>query len=161
MKQIEGFNHLICSDGTVISNNTGRAMSTKKIGAGYVGLNLWDGKKHVTKYIHRLVAEHFIPNPSNLPEVNHKDGNKENNDISNLEWCTVSHNRSHARNVLLINRNPVKVITDDGEVEYNFGKECAKALGMNYSFLMNILNGYSNKPKSLSHITFEYKGIKI
>ena len=46
--------------------------------------------------IHRLVAETYIPNPDNLPEVNHKDGNKRNNDVSNLEWSTRSGNAKHS-----------------------------------------------------------------
>ena len=46
--------------------------------------------------VNRLVAQHFLPNPDNLPEVNHIDGNKENNHVSNLEWCTRSHNVKHS-----------------------------------------------------------------
>ena len=48
------------------------------------------------KSIHRLVAETFIPNPNNLPQINHKDGNKKNNNVKNLEWCNQSYNTQHA-----------------------------------------------------------------
>ncbi|MEG0848507.1 MAG: HNH endonuclease [Myroides sp.] len=52
--------------------------------------------KRVMKYSHRLVAKYFIPNPNNLPEVNHIDGDKGNNSVSNLEWVTLQQNRDHA-----------------------------------------------------------------
>lgn len=59
-------------------------------------VNLYDrqGKMHSTK-IHRLVAEAFIPNPLNLPQVNHKDENLKNNIVSNLEWCTAKYNLTY------------------------------------------------------------------
>ena len=62
---------------------------------GYYRYTLWNGKR-IRKTAHRLVAEHYLENPDNLPMVNHKDGNKINNHISNLEWCTCSQNTRHA-----------------------------------------------------------------
>lgn len=68
---------------------------------GYLYVSLFD-KKRKNKYIHRLVMESFIPNELNLPQVNHKDGNKGNNVLDNLEWCSLSHNMKHAYNTGLL-----------------------------------------------------------
>lgn len=65
-------------------------------GRGYLCVNLKKDSKQKNKSVHRLVAEAFLPNPDNLPEINHKDGNKANNQVSNLEWCTRSENAKHA-----------------------------------------------------------------
>lgn len=59
---------------------------------GYLVVNLYKDGKMKSFKIHRLVAKAFIPNPDNLPEVNHKDENKFNNVVDNLEWCTTKYN---------------------------------------------------------------------
>lgn len=62
---------------------------------GYLKVNLYKDGKMKTKIVHRLVAEAFIPNPNNYPEINHIDEVKDNNNIENLEWCTSKYNSNH------------------------------------------------------------------
>lgn len=64
--------------------------------AGYYRVDLWQNCKKYTKRVNRLVAIAFVPNPNNLPEVNHEDGIKTNNFPSNLKWCTREYNMKHA-----------------------------------------------------------------
>ena len=64
-------------------------------GFGYLTVCLTKNGKRKTQYVHRLVAEAFIPNPDHLPQVNHIDENKQNNKIENLEWCTAKQNTNH------------------------------------------------------------------
>jgi hypothetical protein len=68
--------------------------------SGYPHVTLWKNNKCYGFHVHRLVAMAFIPNPSDKPFVNHIDGNRENNHVSNLEWSTASENNQHAVDVL-------------------------------------------------------------
>lgn len=68
--------------------------------SGYLNISLCKGGKRYTKRIHRLVIETFTPNIKNKPQINHIDGDKQNNKLENLEWCTASENTKHSYEVL-------------------------------------------------------------
>lgn len=70
-------------------------LTPSKHNDGYLHIMLHKGHKYVGKLVHRLVAEAFIPNPHHLPQVNHKDEEKTNNNIDNLEWCTSKYNNNY------------------------------------------------------------------
>ena len=82
----------ITKDGKVINKKTGRVRKTQHNQKGYQMVRL-GGKGYL---ISRLVAERYVPNPENKPQVNHIDGNKDNNCYTNLEWVTNTENRKHA-----------------------------------------------------------------
>jgi hypothetical protein len=90
-------NYEINIEGQVRSKLTGRILKTFDNGRGYLTLRATteDGKQRHLR-VHRAVAEAFIPNPDSKPVVNHKDGNKKNNHVSNLEWVTFQENTIHA-----------------------------------------------------------------
>ena len=79
---------------------------------GYPVVHIKEGKKKFNSscLVHRLIATAFIPNPNNLPEVNHKDGNKSNNSINNLEWCSRGDNVRHAYKTGLLATKPVRCV---------------------------------------------------
>lgn len=108
-KEIEGYygKYIITSSGKVYNNFTGEPMKSRIIqGYYHVGLRVFDGETSVQKLfkVHRLVAEYFLPKIEGKTIVNHKDGNKLNNDVSNLEWCNYSENNIHAVKMHLIKR---------------------------------------------------------
>ena len=94
LRDIKGYEgkYMISDDGQVYSVWAKRFMKLETNWQGYKRVSLFknDKKKHFS--IHRLVAEAFIPNPNNLPEVNHKDEDKGNNKVENLEWCDKQYN---------------------------------------------------------------------
>ena len=92
-KLIDGYkNYYIEDNGNVYNSNTNKYLKGSISEQGYKYYRLSCKNQKVRYYAHRLVAEYFIPNPNNLLVVNHIDGNKLNNDISNLEWVTQSEN---------------------------------------------------------------------
>ena len=73
----------------------------------YFAVMLHMNNKSYCRKVHRLVAEAFIPNPDNLPQINHKDGCKTNNHVSNLEWCTAKENTRHAHQMGLVSHQSI------------------------------------------------------
>lgn len=88
----------VSSDGQVRNKETKHIKSLRSSGRGYMRVTLYPSG--ITYSIHRLVAETFIPNNNNYPCVNHIDGNKTNNSVNNLEWCTPKQNTRHAIDVI-------------------------------------------------------------
>jgi len=95
-KKLNGFaNYSINEEGQVRNDTTGQIKKpTANKANGYLYVDLYEGNKRTKRPIHRLVAEAFVPNPDNLPCIDHADGNRQNNAISNLRWASFSQNNS-------------------------------------------------------------------
>lgn len=114
------------------------------------------------KYVHREVAMYYIPNPDNLPEVNHKDGDKQNNNVENLEWVTRIQNHHHAMKMKLWGRNVVnRRHFNDEQVEeikklYNETKmgyrKIANKYGVNKSRIRDLIKGITYKHDSTMYV---------
>lgn len=96
-KDIKGYEDLyqVSNLGRVKNKKTNNIRKTYISKIGYYAINLYKKDNRKTTFLHRLIAEAFIPNPNNLPCVNHKDENKLNNNLDNLEWCSYSYNNTY------------------------------------------------------------------
>ena len=107
---------------------------------GYYRVTLSKDGKQFYKHIHRIVAETFIPNPDGLPCINHKDENKTNNNVDNLEWCSYSYNNNYgnarkkrSESYRLNNKRPVEMLSLSGEVIRKFSSVREAAIFVNGS----------------------------
>jgi len=148
-----GYN--IDRSGQVTNRNTGKQVKPQENNCGYMRVQLCNGSLKPRFFVHRIVAELFIPNPLNLPQVNHKDGDKKNNHVSNLEWVSASDNRKHSFREL--GENPTRVCgTDNGVCKVTIEqiqqaknavesgrliKDVAAGLGLNRKYLGALLSG--------------------
>lgn len=126
----------------------GKVLRPKTNGSGYLFVMLCKGKARKHAYIHRLVADAFIPNPEQKPQVNHVNGVKSDNHVSNLEWVTGTENSQHAYrcglyfDIASVFRDKgVPVYDTETLTRYKTIKAAAKAIGKNYSLLRDMLKG--------------------
>lgn len=169
IKAVIGYEGLyeITDDGAVFSvdryTKDGKHLKRKEVKGGkfsngyeFVCLRK-DGVNH-NCLKHRLVAEVFIPNPDNLPCVNHIDGNKQNNSVDNLEWCTQGYNLNHAVQIGLV-KNQCKICRkvivkrDEKIVTFETMSDCAKFFGFKKGWLQNRIRKHG--------LTFSYNGYEI
>lgn len=120
----------------------------------YLIVTLCNSTGHKMFYVHRLVAMAFIPNPNNLPQVNHKDEDKTNNHVDNLEWCTARYNSTYGTHVKRVaEKQSIKVRCIENGIVYDSGKEAARQLNINDG---KILKCCSGKSKQTYGYHFEY-----
>lgn len=136
--------------GRFYNNKFNRFIKPSINGDGYLLVRLCINGIITSYKAHRLIAEAFIPNPNNLPVVNHKNGDKTDNNVENLEWCTSSENRIHAIKVLGVKtgigiRNANAKLNDDivREIRIELSKGCT---GISLAYKYNV------DPKQISRI---------
>ena len=136
-----------------------RILKPVRMPNGYLQVSIYKNGEIKRCLVHRLVAQTFIPNPYNLPEVNHKDENKENNSVHNLEWCSSKYNvnfgtRTQRQSEKL--SNPVLQYTKSGEFvrEWKSTRDVQRNLGYSNGNISSCCNG---KLKSAYSFIWKYK----
>ena len=150
-KKIDKFDHHECStEGRIRNTLTGKTLSPVVSSRGYAEFCLCEfGKRHLV-FGHRVVAETFLPKVDGKTFVNHKDGNKLNNNVNNLEWCTSAENTHHAINVLGKNNgglNKKRVLCIETNTIFESTVDAEKQMGISNAWISSICRGEKNSAK--------------
>ena len=149
--------YLINEQGEILNTRTNKLIKGDVNNIGYHRITLYNNGYKQRFFVHRLVATLFLPNPDNLPKVNHIDGNKDNNDVNNLEWCTRTYNEHAARRTGIKEYKPFEVIFENGAYKiYEFAPQLALELNVTKRTIFNYLQGKSQgyKNKGLQKIQY-------
>jgi hypothetical protein len=147
MKYIKGYEGIysITSCGKVYSHISKRFLSASNNGEGYLFVRLSKGEARKA-YIHRLVAEAYIPNPNNYPVINHKDENPSNNNIKNIEWCTVRYNNNYGtcKERAAVSKGKKTYCVEQNRV-FKSTAEASRETGVNRAHIWACCNGFRKK----------------
>lgn len=149
--------YLINENGEVLNTRTNKHLKGDINNVGYHRITLYNKTLKQRFFIHRLVATLFLPNPNQLPEVNHIDGDKNNNHVSNLEWSSRTHNEHAARRIGIKEYKPFEVVFQNGDIkQYEFAPQLASELKVSKRTILNYLQGKSKGYKNKGIIKIQY-----
>ena len=146
-------NYAVSNYGNIKNTRTGRILKLRKNPNGYLKTNISVNGKIQTVFVHRLVALMFLPNTNKLALVNHKDENKQNNCINNLEWCTNKYNSNYGtakeRTAKQRRKKVYQYDENNNLVEiFNSVTDVAKAMQCNTGIISAVCNGKFKKYKN-------------
>lgn len=134
--------YAVTSCGKVWSYKSEKFLSLGKRRDGYLQVTLTKNGEHKTYRVHRLVAEAYLPNPEGFPQVNHKDENKENNALNNLEWCDISYNVNYgSRNEKAGKALGKPVYCEELNKTFDGARIAARELGLDQSRITKCCTG--------------------
>lgn len=140
MKDIKGYEGLyaITSCGKVWSYRAQKFLKPSDNGIGYLKVSLYKDGKVESRFVHRLVAEAYIPNPENKTEINHKDENKEHNWLSNLEWTTHKENMNYGTRKVIMAK---PIYCEELDKVFPSAHEAGRQLGIDYGGISKCCKG--------------------
>ena len=156
----EATNYEISNTGLVRNKKTKQILKGRLTQSGYlqVSIKIDIENKFMNRYIHRLVAQHFLNNIENKQEVNHKDGNKKNNYVSNLEWASSSENQKHRHSIGISKTSQRKIgaFDLDGNLILQYNSIVEAFTSLNKPSRVNIDNALQGKQKTAYGYVWKY-----